>query len=117
MKKDKSTSPCPGYVKEALVRFKHKLRRKTDQPHRHEPPKYGATIQYAKEEDSSDSLDAKETQSIQQITGTFLYYARVVDPTMLVALSAIASTQAKPTMATLEKQCHSWIMQQLMKIL
>ena len=93
----------PGYVKEALVRFKHKLRRKTDQPHRHEPPKYGATIQYAKEEDSSDLLNAKETQSIQQITGTFLYYARAVDPTMLVALSAIASMQSKPTVATLER--------------
>ena len=93
----------PGYVQEALARFKYKLRRKTDQPHKHEPPKYGATIQYAKEEDSSDLLNAKDTQLIQQITGTFLYYARAVNPTMLVALSAIASTQAKPTVATLDK--------------
>ena len=33
----------------------------------------------------------------------FLYYARAVDPTMLVALSAIAADQADPTERTLEK--------------
>ena len=37
------------------------------------------------------------------MTGTFLYYARAVDPTMLVALSAIAADQATPTERTLEK--------------
>ena len=35
--------------------------------------------------------------------GTFLYYARAVDPTMLVALSAIGSEQAYPTKSTMEK--------------
>ena len=40
---------------------------------------------------------------IQQVTGTFLYYARAVDPTMLVTLSAIAADQASPTQQTLEK--------------
>lgn len=34
---------------------------------------------------------------IQQVTGTFLYYARAMDPTMLMALSAIAADQADPT--------------------
>ena len=29
-----------GYVTEALARFQHRLRRKTDQPHKHELPKY-----------------------------------------------------------------------------
>ena len=37
------------------------------------------------------------------MTGTFLYYARAVDPTMLVALSAIAADQADPTENTYEK--------------
>ena len=40
---------------------------------------------------------------IQQVLGTFLYYARAVDPTMLVAFSAIASEQASPTKATMKK--------------
>ena len=40
---------------------------------------------------------------IQQVLRTFLYYARAVDPTMLVALSAITSEQASPTRATIKK--------------
>ena len=35
--------------------------------------------------------------------GTFLYYARTVDPTMLVALSAITADQSVPTKMTYEK--------------
>ena len=34
---------------------------------------------------------------------TFLYYARAVDSTMLVALSAITSEQARPTKTTMDK--------------
>jgi len=34
---------------------------------------------------------------------TFLYYARAVDGTMLVALSAITSDQASPTEETIKK--------------
>ena len=40
---------------------------------------------------------------IQEVTGTFLFYARAVDPTMLVALSSIASEQSAPTTETMEK--------------
>ena len=40
---------------------------------------------------------------IQQVTGTILFYARAIDPMMLVALSAIASEQSKPTEAMMEK--------------
>ncbi len=35
--------------------------------------------------------------------GTFLYYGRAVDSTMLTALSAIASAQAKPTEETMTR--------------
>ena len=37
------------------------------------------------------------------MTGTFLYYARAVDPTMLVALNAIAANQSAPTEDTLQR--------------
>jgi hypothetical protein len=40
---------------------------------------------------------------IQQVTGIFLYYARVVDATMILALSAIVSDQAAPTKETTKK--------------
>ena len=62
---------------------------------------YGATIQYAKAEDSSRLLPKEEKKYIQQVIGTFLYYGRSVDSTMLTTLSSIASTQAKPTKETM----------------
>ena len=93
----------PGYCKEALTRFGHKLKKVRDQPHCHEIPVYGATVQYAKQEDTSPKLDNEPKKFVQQVTGTFLYYTRSVDPTMLMALSSIASEQANPTQQTLDK--------------
>ena len=66
-------------------------------------PVFGATIQYAKPADTSELLDDKNKKYAQQVIGTFLYYARAVDPTMLVDLSAIASSQSAPTAATMDK--------------
>ena len=37
------------------------------------------------------------------VAGTLLYYARAVNPTILTALSSIATEQAKPTQNTLKK--------------
>ncbi len=50
---------------------------------------------------TSPLLDAAGKQRIQQIVGSFLYYARAVNPTILMALSAIAAQQSAPTEETL----------------
>ena len=93
----------PGYVHEALQRFNHTMPTKPQhQPHKHVVPTYGKTIQYAQVDDSP-SIDKDSKTFIQQVSGTFLYYARAVDPTMLVTLSALASAQANPTEETMEK--------------
>ena len=60
--------------------------------HKHEIPVYGATIQYAKEADTSQLLDKNGKRYIQQVVGTALFYERAVDGTMLPALSAISSS-------------------------
>ena len=93
----------PGYVQEALTRFHHSMRKQNDHPHKHAIPVFGTTIQYAKPADTSGLLHDKNKKYVQQVTETFLYYARAVDPTMLVTLSAIASSQAAPTTATMDK--------------
>ncbi len=67
------------------------------QPHQHAIPTYGATVQYAKLEDTSQRLFPSKKKCIQEVTGTFLYYSRAIGSTMLIALLAIASAQAKPT--------------------
>ena len=94
----------PGYVSEALACFKHVCTKKReDQPYAHVVPNYGAKVQYAADENTSRLATKEEKIFIQQVVGTFLYYGRAVDGTMLTALSAMASEQASPTVNTLKK--------------
>ncbi len=93
----------PRYVEKALAQFGHQVPTKSqDQPHKHTISMYGTTVQYAKADDISRPLSKEETTYIQKVIGTFLYYGRAVDSTMLTTLSSITSTQAKPTKETMD---------------
>ena len=93
----------PGYVEKALKRFEHAPpKRRQDSPHPWQPPNYGAKTQLTAPLDHTRPLDAKEIKRIQEIVGTFLYYGRAVDSTMLKALSSLASAQAHGTEATMD---------------
>jgi hypothetical protein len=46
--------------------------------------------------DESSYLSPKCIKEIQGIIGSFLYYARAVDPTMLSALNELSGEQSKP---------------------
>jgi hypothetical protein len=50
----------------------------------------------------SAPVGKEEQKYVQQVTGKFNWYARVVDPMMLTPLSAIATQQSKPAQATLK---------------
>jgi hypothetical protein len=93
----------PGYVEQALARFGHLIPKILQhQLHKHTVPTHGATIQCAKDNNATKLLSKEEKKYIQQDLGTFLYYGRAVDLTMLTVLSSIASTQAEPTEETME---------------
>ena len=93
----------PGYLDKAFVRFNHEKPMKIqNSPHPHVPPNYGAKTQYAEDEIESPLLSKEDTKYIQAVTGTLLYHARAVDPTILPALSSIATEQVKPTQATMK---------------
>ena len=73
----------PGYVKAALLKFQCEATTKPqDAPHRWNQPTYGANMQYA-DINEADLVDAKSTLYVQQVCGTFLYYAIAVDQNML----------------------------------
>ncbi len=94
----------PGYINKALLRFGHERpRRLQNSPHPHVVPTYGAKAQYVENETPSTPLDKVGQKYIQAVTGTLLYYSRAVDPTMLIALNAIATQQASPTRKTMER--------------
>ena len=85
----------PGYVNMTLTRFKHQTPiQKHDQPYQHVIPNYGAKTQYAVGPDGTSLLKNDNKKFVQQVTVKLLYYARALDSTILVALSALASEQA-----------------------
>ena len=96
----------PKYVPESLQRLRY-VKNKYPQysPHHHAPIQYGqkGTRQFASSPDDSPLLSPKETKHVQSTTGSFLYYGRAIDYTILPALNDIASAQAKPTQKTKEK--------------
>jgi hypothetical protein len=77
-------------------------------PHKWTAPTYGATQQLTEPDDQTAALNSQQgiKRGVQQITGTLLYYARAVDPTMLVALGTIAAQQANDTEATADPIVH-----------
>ena len=91
------------YVKYALTRFRHgNSRNPQHQPYQHIKQNYVAKAQYVKAADVFPPLSIADNFS-QEFTGTYLYYARTVDPTVLISLGSIASQQAKPTEQTMQK--------------
>jgi len=48
-------------------------------------------------------MDEAGKKRVQQIVGSFLYYAQAVDPTILMALSTISSQQSAPTENTMKR--------------
>ncbi len=67
------------------------------------PIKDGKDNQSPSPLDKSPHLDKAQKKHIQPILGSFLYYARAMDPTILMALSEIASQQAAPTENTMKR--------------
>ena len=91
----------PGYVDKALQRFCHPTPTKPeDSPHEWTQPNYGAKTQFTAAPDESPPLQKDGITRLQTLIGTFLYYARAIDNTMLVALGSLASAQSKGTEAT-----------------
>jgi hypothetical protein len=60
---------------------------------------YTAQTQYATK-DETPPLTAQQCLTIQKVTGSVLYYARAVDPTVLMPLNDIATEQTKATEKT-----------------
>jgi hypothetical protein len=56
--------------------------------------------------DTTAPLPADQITRLQQIIGALLYYARMIDCTMLVALGTLASAQSKGTKATMDAAIH-----------
>jgi hypothetical protein len=90
----------PGYVSNVSSKFQHDTPKHPQHtPSRYVMPVYGAKTQYATK-DKTPPLTAQQCLTIQKVTGSVLYYARAVDPTVLMPLNDIATEQTKVTEKT-----------------
>jgi hypothetical protein len=90
----------PAYVSNVLSKFQHDAPNHPQHtPSRYVTPVYGAKTQYATK-DETPPLTAKQCITIQKVTGSVFYYARTVDPTVLMPLNDIATEQTKATEKT-----------------
>jgi hypothetical protein len=94
----------PGYIKVALHKYQHAAPARPEHaPHTCNPPVYGAKTQYVEKETTSPAHSDKEVNKLQQLTGTLLYYARAVDPTLIIPINVLASKQSRATAHTADK--------------
>ena len=99
----------PSYVKKKLIEYEHnKPKRPQHCPYSPNTIQYGKANQDPLPEDTSNLLDKDEKKFVQQVIGSFLFYARAIDMTILLALNAIAGAQAAPTNNTL-KRVHQFL--------
>ena len=94
----------PNYVKKTLNKLNYQCSTKRQlAPHKWQIPIYGKNRQMATPEDMTIPLDSNGIKYVQKAVGSFLYYARAIDNTILPTLNEIALYQAKPTQHTLQK--------------
>jgi hypothetical protein len=97
----------PGYIAAMLHKYQHPTNSLPQHaPYKWNEPIYGTSVQLTDPVDQTAPLPPAGIKRLQQITGTLLYYARAVDPTMLVALGTIAAQQTNGTEATAEAIVH-----------
>ena len=91
------------YLQKALRQFDNVIPTKRhDSPYPHIEPTYGAKQQFAKYDDFP-LVGPEEQKHLQKVNGKILWYGRAVDSTILTALTALASQQAKPNMETMKR--------------
>ena len=88
----------PGYVNSDLQKFQHQLSTSPQHaPHAWVNPTFGATSKLAMPPDTSIPLPALAINRFQKIIGSFAYYERAVNVTMITAIGEIASKQTTGT--------------------
>ena len=93
----------PGHLAKNLQRFNVILKKPTYSPGGYVAPIYGSKAQQMASVDDSPTLPPAQKKTIQEIIGAFLYYARVIDNTMLKKITELGSLQATATEAVARK--------------
>jgi hypothetical protein len=96
----------PSVVRDALARFAPDKRlRGSSTPSPYTQPVYGKRTQTGPFDEASPA-PPETIKFVQEVTGLFNHYSRVIDYTMAEAVTSIARTQAAPTTDTIKRVNH-----------
>ena len=90
------------YVTNKIQKLQHPTQTRPQySPHKWTPPKYGSTApQMAHQPEDSPLTKPAEANTSRQVVGTFLYYERTFNSTMIFELNSIAEEHASSTIMT-----------------
>ena len=92
----------PGYIKNLLQSLQHPMPNiPVHAPHPAPEIKYGQKIQIAIKDDDAPLLEKDGNTLVRRIIGSLLFYARMIDMTLLVATNDLALQQSHSTTTTL----------------
>ena len=93
-----------NYVIKALQKLQYSFPKKHNRHRINGGHQYiGRINKYAPEDDTSRKLEGKEIKRVQSVVGTFLFYARAIENTILPTINEIAAYQASPIEKTNDK--------------
>jgi hypothetical protein len=97
----------PGYINENLHKYQHPAPTRPEHaPHQWNPPVYRAKTQYVEDTQDSPALSPKDVTRLQQLVGILPYYARAVDPMLIMQVndySIIVLRTQKPLYVTMHQ--------------
>ncbi len=94
----------PNYDCNTLRKLNYTPHKKNQSaPHKWSIPVYGFNQQFATPNDDAPILDNHGIKYVQRVVGSFLYYGRAVDNTILTAINEVLAMQAHPTKNSLDK--------------
>ena len=93
----------PKYVEHMIAQlYPNTTIKGKDSPAVYQPPRMGKQGQQPTQDDNSEALNAHDTNRVQKIVGSCLYYSRAIDATIVQATNSVSSEQAKPTQKVLK---------------
>ena len=93
----------PVYVTKQLEKYKHEVSKRPQYaPYPSAPKKYGASTQETIKIYDSKPAGLEVINHVHKIFSIILYYARSVEPTILMELSTLASEQANAAVQTIK---------------
>jgi hypothetical protein len=99
----------PNYVAKALKRFNHPPPSSPQHsPHPWNAPQYGSGPQLI-QPSNHQPLTPAQLKYCQEITGTFLYYARAVDNTMMMPIGSIATSVSTSSWKDLQHRINHFL--------